>query len=88
MLTRDDLIQVLAELHGLGPKDIADHLIRHWPGIVGQPEAEPLHYCHCDRVAHHHLRVQERCGAHDVWLCEAHWMEIADAFRECTKGYI
>jgi len=40
LLTRDDLVQVLTELRSLGPEDIADHLILHWPSIVGSDDAK------------------------------------------------
>jgi hypothetical protein len=40
MLTRDDLVQVLTELRSLGPEDVADHLILHWPDIVGLDDAK------------------------------------------------
>lgn len=40
MLTRDDLVQVLTELRSLGPEDIADHLILHWPDIAGLDDAK------------------------------------------------
>ena len=80
MLTRDDLIQVLTELRHLSPRDIADHLILHWPGIVGQPDAAPAHQCHCDRVARHHLRIEKPGWAQDTWLCDAHWAALDAAF--------
>lgn len=80
MLTRNDLVQLLTELRGLSPKDIADHLILHWPGIEGQPDAEPIHRCHCERRAYHHLIVQREHQADHVWLCAAHWAAVAEAF--------
>jgi len=79
MLTRDDLIQVLTELRALGPRDIADHLILHWPGIIGQPDAAE-HLCHCGRPGVQHLYMQKRGGCYDVWICEAHWAAVAAAF--------
>jgi len=79
MLTRDDLIQVLTELRTLGPRDIADHLILHWPGIIGQPDAA-AHLCHCGRPGVHRLEAQDRSTTSAVWLCEAHWAAVFAMF--------
>ena len=80
MLTRDDLIQVLTELRQLGLRDIADHLIHHWPGIVGQPDVSRGHRCVCERVGRHHITIQQSHGVHHIWLCDAHWAALDEGF--------
>ncbi len=81
MLTRDDLIQVLTELRYLGPSDVADHLILHWPGIVGQPDAAPEYRCVCERVGRHHITIQQSQRIQHIWLCDDHWAALDEVFE-------
>ncbi len=71
-MTRSDLVQVLTELRALGPADIADHLILHWPQCVEPDPPSPIGVCHCGHPAVIALTIEQPRQTIRMPLCRDH----------------
>ena len=71
-MTRSDLVQVLTELRALGPEDIADHLILHWPHLVDAAPAGHLGPCHCGQGALVAITIEQPRQTIRLPLCRDH----------------
>ncbi len=71
-MTRSDLVQVLTELRALGPADIADHLILHWPHLIDAAPAVSLGPCYCGDPAVIAVTIEQPRQTIRVPFCRDH----------------